>query len=95
MRRRADDERKMIEKAKKDSMEPNLSPKSAEKRSAGQGPAGQNIVKSDESRNWFQKQKDKLVGTKEERQKAKEERHRIQAEERKKARVSHLPPMVM
>ena len=86
MRQRADEERKVMEKArteaKRDSSEQNLSPTSAAKRAAGSG-----VVSSDESRNWFQKQKDKLIGTKEERQKAKEERHRIQAEERKRARV--------
>ena len=46
----------------------------------------QNVVGAEE-RNWFQKQKDKLVGTKEERRKAKEERERHKAEVRKKARV--------
>ncbi len=46
----------------------------------------------DEDRNWFQRQKDKLVGTPEERAKAKAERKRVNAERVKQQKVSMLSP---
>ena len=42
----------------------------------------------DEHRSWLGKQKDKLVGTKEERAKAKAEKHKAREEERKRHKVS-------
>ncbi|WWD02174.1 hypothetical protein V865_000212 [Kwoniella europaea PYCC6329] len=42
-----------------------------------------NVVSGDE-RNWFQKKKDKLIGTKEERAKAKEDKRKAKEEQRRK-----------
>jgi hypothetical protein len=59
---------------------------------------GRNVVSDgsksgeDEDRNWFQRQKDKLVGTPEERAKAKAERKRVNAERVKQQKVSMLSP---
>ncbi len=41
-----------------------------------------------EHRNWLQRKADQVIGTPQERAKAKEERHRIRAEQEKKQRVS-------
>lgn len=45
---------------------------------------------SHESRNWIQRQKDKLVGTPEERAAAKAEKRRVEAERQKQMRVGEF-----
>lgn len=45
---------------------------------------------SDGERNWFQRKKDKLIGTKEEREKAKAEKKRLKEEQKKRVQVSSL-----
>lgn len=43
----------------------------------------------DSDRNWFQKKKDKLIGTKEEREKAREEKRRAKEEQKRRIRVGN------
>ena len=58
--------------------------KQEQKQSAQKGASG------GENRNWFQKKKDALIGTKEERRAAKAEKQRVRAEQEKKLRVSFI-----
>lgn len=73
VQKHAEDEKRLLEKQQND------------KRSAAAPVAGNKT--GTESRNWIQRQTDKVIGTKEERAKHKEEKRRIRAEMEKRQRV--------
>ena len=86
MRKRADDEALLAKRmqAKKDA---DRSGASTTKDGKLGSPTSPTSSSGEGSRNWFQRKKDQLVGTKEERAKAKAEKRRIRAEQERKAEV--------
>ena len=66
--------------------------KSVKGDSKAKGTVGTSAEKegTDGERNWFQRKKDKMIGTKEEREKAKAEKRRLKEEQKKRIQESRL-----
>ncbi|WWC90578.1 uncharacterized protein L201_005514 [Kwoniella dendrophila CBS 6074] len=81
IRKQSEDEKTFLDKKRenKDSKTP-ITNKTDKSVVSGGG----NNTNNGEERNWFQKKKDQLIGTKEERAKAKEEKRRVREAQRKK-----------
>ena len=93
MRKRGEDEALLVQKAQSHSSSgpgPSSPPKGSNAKGASAtNPDGSHAwPQRDEHRNWIQRKKDQIIGTKEERAKAKEDRRKAKAEAQRKRRVS-------